>query len=70
MKRFILSLVALPVALLLWGFLNGVADVNSGQHNLLTLAQRANSMNLITKEGYKLGLRTNSEFVERIEMFE
>lgn len=70
MKQFVLFLIALPFVLLLWGFLNGIADVNSGQHNLLTLAQRANSMNLITKEGYKLGLRTNSEFVERIEMFE
>ena len=65
LMKGMLALPVLPLALLLWGFVNGVVDVRSERHNMLTLAQRTVSMNLISMEGYKAGLETSSEFMQR-----
>ncbi len=67
--KYILGILAIPVWLFGYGFTNGVIDVNSGDHNLLTLGLKASSMDIVSLEGYRLGLRTNPDFVERIDSF-
>jgi len=65
--RVIAVVVAIPCLLWGYGFVRGWLDVNSGDHNLLTLAFTAHSLNSISASGYKAGCRTNDGFVRRVE---
>lgn len=66
-RKVIWFLVAIHCLLWGWGFVRGWSDVNSGDHNLLTLGMTARTMNRLSAAGYRTGCRTNDDFVRRLE---